>query len=315
MSYYRVAPLTDPTDQEIPGVSWYDQWTKDDECEARQATKARLSNLSRCDCERCSPAKRVKHEKFHPSVAPYLNTRNSSYYQNMQYNQYELVSLAQFIADTFSKPKHEWTNFQRKAQEQWQLRSKTLLQQLASDYNASNGFQALKECFSIINRLCFLGQLRKVKLRWIPNLYDENTSLLGCCSIDPSDHTLDICINPEHSKPKGVNIFGTLLHEATHAFLEQYGCTGSRSAACKCRNLQIVKVGRWGHGPAWRSLVAAVQDFAVSVMGVGSHSSDFLGLVNSTAIDVKKGDPHPSMCELEKTFKGLSICPGKRKAL
>lgn len=315
MSSHRLAPLNGPTGPDLPKISWYDQWTNDDEYEARQATKGRISTLSRCDCERCSPAKRVKHDKFHRSVAPYLKTRNSSYYQTMQFNQYELESLAQFIADTFSKPKHEWTNFQRKAQEQWHARSKNLLQQLASEYNINNGRQALKECFSIINRLCFLGQLRRVKLRWVPDLYDDGTSLLGCCSIDRQDHTLDICINPEHKKPKGVNIFGTLLHEATHAFLEQYGCIGSRSAACKCRNLQTLKMGRWGHGPAWRSLAAAIQDFAVSIMGIGSQSSDFLGLVSSTTFDVKKGDWHPSMCELDKIFNGLSICPETGKGL
>ena len=154
-----------------------------------------------------------------------------------------------------------------------------------------------------------------MKLRWVSNLYVEEARALGCCSIDPWDHAIDICIDPEHSRPKGVNIFGTLLHEATHAFLQQYGCFGSRLTACNCRELRPRKYGRRGHGPAWRSLVAAVQDFAVSVMGVGSQSSDFLGLVNSTVIDVKKGDLHPSLCELDKVFKGLSICPETRKGL
>ena len=309
MNCPRLAPQTNNTDSEVPRVAWYDQWTKHDESEAREATKLRESELYRCGCERCSPQKRVKTDKSHKSVAPYLNTRDSSYYQNMPYNRYELINLAQFMVDTTSKPKHKWTNFQRKALEQWHLRSKNLLNQLALGESKNGGFQALKECFSIINRLCFLGQLKKVTLQWHPNLSCGGEKAIGTCCYDSADNTLEILIDPEHNQPRGVNIVGTLLHEATHAFLSQYGCISNYPAECNCRKLKIQKNGSRGHGPAWRTLTAAIEDFAISNMGIGSHSSDFLGLTNSTKLDVMRGDPHPSLCELAKTFKGLKICP------
>ena len=315
MAYPRLAPQTNFLDPNVPIKPWYDQWTDDDEAEARKATERRQAELLRCECERCSPKKRSKHDKYHLLIMPYLQTRDSHYYQNMEYNRYELISLAQFMVDTFSKPQDEWTNFQRKALEQWHLRSKKLLHRLAFGTKNNSGFQALKECFSIINRLLFLGQLKKVTLQWYPNLYCDGYRAVGTCQYFSENNTLTICIDPDHSQPTSVNIVGTLLHEATHAFLEQYGCTSKYPAKCKCRKLVVQKIGSGGHGPAWRSLTAAVEDFAIKYLGIGSRSSDFLGLINSTRLDVQDGDPHPSLCELSRTFNDLKICPATGKGI
>ena len=281
-------------------------WSRQDEDEAFNTISRFQIHLRPCTCRTHAPSQYHEVEGAHEQFQPYLSTRSSSYFCALQRNRYESLALAQFAMATFERDQREWASFQRSALQQWRSSSRVLVRNLRHGGHRQ-GYQALRDCHSIINRIFFLGQIKLASLEWVENL--GNGSRLGDCTA--LWNGVRIRLNSDLHEDDGELAVGTLIHEMTHAFLQLYGCRNTSSDACSCFDLRSINNGKKGHGRAWQRLIAAIASFARDYMDISLPLDEFVNLQYSAQYDIRRGGPHPSACDIANSFARLQLnsCP------
>lgn len=204
---------------------------------------------------------------LHPPV-PYRETNSEVVHQPLP-GRHQIMDLTSATIQFFAGSKHSWTKKQHSAR--YKLRHLLKFFATGKNLDAPLPLNIMEQAIELIGDFFFFGALGqgKVKFRWSDALVSHGKAV-GATTRDEWDRVLIVMdqLYPfTHTKDEDRigHIFGTLLHESAHAFLELYSCCYSVNGTCPdpgCRVDYIQNVGDTGHGIAWTQLTSYIEAVA-----------------------------------------------------
>ncbi|KAF2182581.1 hypothetical protein K469DRAFT_690701 [Zopfia rhizophila CBS 207.26] len=164
--------------------------------------------------------------------------------------QYEALHLARQCIAYFDRPKKYLNDTHLNAVEIFRRNKKQLGRRIGwIDGSRAMSKERLMDILMILNDIFFFGAIRLFEFEWAPKLAAERT-------IDPDEYDE----NPWEGNSKGRKLvrLSSLLQEALHEFLELYTC-----GTCETFKSNI---GRDGHGRAWQSVTAKLEEFVPQLL-------------------------------------------------
>lgn len=247
-----------------------------------------------CTCETCQPELHTRSKKHHNSVCLKGKTPPKLNMQKLGKGiKIPSLDLAQCVLENTRQYKSNMRSIQKRALQLWRdlekevesKGSESLLQRLGTDYPAKVVSTAeVNHILGIIYLLFFQGRLR-IKFEWVHDLTSElgnkNGVVLGCSylighsttMINLDDyHTVDYSRGVPGYNEKALSRLDTLLHEALHAFFEQFSCSCSKD----------INLDR-GHGRAFQRAALCIEKaakrwlgFELEIDGVPCYIGDWL---------------------------------------
>lgn len=225
-----------------------------------------------CTCYVCAPALYEPDQSKHTKATSYMSTRAGDYYM-LGLLAHEPLQLIDAAIRSFDR-NDELGPSQRRALQLWQSWAKQHLPglQAPSEHRAWPSERDMQDLVAIFNQLFFLGAIQNVRFRWDEALKHLNSFGITTHAQWPYVGEVNVALDPVplalQSSSRVSSMLGTLLHECTHAYVNQLGCAGSRCGEQSCKARFNPNVGNSGHGRAWQWLAEAVERVARSSLGI-----------------------------------------------